>query len=222
MDHTKIVPLFPLAVVQFPVALTALHIFEPRYQQMHADVMAGDRIFGIVLRQVDGLAPVGCLVEIVLTKSLPEGRFNILAVGLSRFRLIRVIDDGEKPYAQAEVETFEDDPRFDELEELGERVRVLFQRLIAVSRQPGGQDAGKEDAETPDIPDSDELLSYVVAAYLEVDLTRRQRWLEMTDTGLRLREIEAQLIDLVGEEERRVRIHQLSRTNGHGGHHRDS
>lgn len=219
MDHTKIVPLFPLAIVQFPGALTALHIFEPRYQEMHADVMAGDKTFGIVFRQVDGLAQIGCLVEIVLTKSLAAGRSNILCLGLSRFRLIRVIEDNETPYARAEVETFEDDPWVDELDGRGESVRALFQRFITVSRQPGGQHAGKDDADTPDIPENDELLSHTVAAYLEVDLTRKQRWLEMTDTNLRLREIEAQLIDLVGLEERRVQIHRLSRTNGHGGSH---
>ncbi len=41
-------PLFPLTTVLFPGAPMPLHIFEPRYRQMLADCLEGDRRFGLV------------------------------------------------------------------------------------------------------------------------------------------------------------------------------
>ena len=41
--------MFPLGTVLVPKAVVPLHVFEPRYQTMLADVMTGDRKFGVVL-----------------------------------------------------------------------------------------------------------------------------------------------------------------------------
>ena len=44
------IPIFPLPnVVLFPSVFLPLHIFEPRYRQMLADALSGDRIIGMVL-----------------------------------------------------------------------------------------------------------------------------------------------------------------------------
>ena len=44
------IPLFPLPnVVLFPSVCLPLHIFEPRYREMTADALDGDRIIGMVL-----------------------------------------------------------------------------------------------------------------------------------------------------------------------------
>ena len=43
-------PLFPLSnVVLFPNVFLPLHIFEPRYRQMVAESLDGDRIIGMVM-----------------------------------------------------------------------------------------------------------------------------------------------------------------------------
>src|SRR5262245_34551461 len=43
------IPIFPLPdAVLFPNASLPLHIFEPRYRQMVADALEGDRIIGMV------------------------------------------------------------------------------------------------------------------------------------------------------------------------------
>jgi hypothetical protein len=62
----RVIPIFPLPIVQFPGALTPLHIFEPRYRQMLKDVMGGDRIFGIIYRSNETTSeserlPAGCI-----------------------------------------------------------------------------------------------------------------------------------------------------------------
>ena len=51
------IPIFPLPnVVLFPSVFLPLHIFEPRYRQMLADALSGDRIIGMVLLK-DGRPP---------------------------------------------------------------------------------------------------------------------------------------------------------------------
>jgi uncharacterized protein len=91
------VRLFPLPnVVLFPHVVQPLHIFEPRYRQMTADALAGDRLIGMVLLQTGwetdyaghpAVCPVGCLGKIFTEQRLGDGRYNILLRGLSRFRI---------------------------------------------------------------------------------------------------------------------------------------
>ena len=222
MNERQIIPLFPLGLVQFPGTLTPLHIFEQRYRQMLEDVQAGDKTFGIICRLANGLAEVGSLVHVALSRPLPDGRSNILCIGTTRFRLIRVIEDDETPYARAEVETFDDDPDFDGLEDQSAALRDLFVRLVAARRKVEGEeqaDLKTESEDITDVADDPQLLSFFIAAYLDVDLTIKQRWLEMTLTAQRLREIERTLTGLVGEYEQKAYIKRISKTNGHGGNH---
>ena len=47
---SDLLPLFPLPnVVLFPNVFLPLHVFEPRYREMVADALAGDRMIGVVL-----------------------------------------------------------------------------------------------------------------------------------------------------------------------------
>ena len=132
MENTRVFPIFPLPIVQFPGALTPLHIFEPRYRKMLEDILSGDKTFGILLRGEEEVTTpasfsegnVGCLVEVAVVQQLPDGRSNILCVGGSRFRLVRFVD-GEEPYDQAEVELFDDDVTFEDLSTEAELTRVL-------------------------------------------------------------------------------------------------
>ena len=93
MTSDRVIPIFALSLVQFPGALTPLHIFEPRYRQMLAEAMAGDKTFGILYRgdaastaeesapssaTLTTLRPVGCLVEVVLHERKAIGK-NVLA-----------------------------------------------------------------------------------------------------------------------------------------------
>ncbi len=89
--------LFPLPnLVLFPYVIQPLHIFEPRYRQMTADALAGDRLLSLVLLrpgwepQYEGQPPVhtvGCLGKIVADQRLDDGRYNLLLRGLRRVRL---------------------------------------------------------------------------------------------------------------------------------------
>src|SRR5215510_11390422 len=86
--------LFPLPnLVFFPHVMQPLHIFEPRYRQMTADALAGDRLIALVLPtpgwEADyagrpAIHPVVCLGQVVTEQRLEDGRYNLLLRGLTR------------------------------------------------------------------------------------------------------------------------------------------
>jgi Lon protease-like protein len=109
--------LFPLPnVVLYPHVMQPLHIFEPRYRQMTADALAGNRMIAIVLLEpgwettYEGTPPIhdiACLGRIVADNRLDDGRFNILLRGLCRIRIHHEMPAG-KLYRHAHVELLED------------------------------------------------------------------------------------------------------------------
>ena len=95
---SDLLPLFPLPnVVLFPNVFLPLHIFEPRYREMVADALAGDRMIGMVLlrpgweHDYEGrppVYPIGCSGVITHVERLADGRYNIVLRGLERFRIV--------------------------------------------------------------------------------------------------------------------------------------
>src|ERR1700675_4355766 len=106
---SELLPLFPLPnVVLFPNVFLPLHIFEPRYRQMVADALAGDRMIGMALlrpgweREYGGrpaVYGVGCSGVITHVEQLADGRYNIVLRGLERFRIVG--EDHERDYRRA-------------------------------------------------------------------------------------------------------------------------
>jgi Lon protease-like protein len=104
-------PLFPLPnVVLFPGVFLPLHVFEARYRAMVADALEGDRVIGMVLLRpgwepdYEGRPPVyetGCAGLITHVEQLPDGRYNLVLKGLSRFRIVD--EDRDGPYRVAKV-----------------------------------------------------------------------------------------------------------------------
>ena len=219
MDN-RVLPIFPLSLVQFPNAITPLHIFEARYRKMLKDVMETDKTFGIIFQNDEvmpesellPLGSVGCSVEVAVMQELEDGRSNILCVGISRFRLLRYVEGEE--YSQAEVEFFEDEPTFDDLSEESDRSKRLFARLFRISRRlKGEQESDIENS--PDLPDDPQAVSYIVSAYLDIENSKKQDLLELTDTAERLTEVNGIIERLADETEKQAIMHQISKKNGH-------
>ena len=105
------IPVFPLPnVVLFPNVFLPLHIFEPRYREMVADSLAGNRIIGMVLLRpgwepnYEGRPPVysiGCAGLITFSEQHSDGRYNIVLRGLEKFRITG--EDHSRSYRVAEV-----------------------------------------------------------------------------------------------------------------------
>lgn len=92
-------PIFPLPnAVLLPHAPLPLHVFEPRYQALVQDALAGDRLLAIALLEPGWediyderplVRPIAGLGEIVAHDPLPDGRSNILLKGLGRVEILR-------------------------------------------------------------------------------------------------------------------------------------
>jgi Lon protease-like protein len=188
------IPIFPLPnVVLFPSVFLPLHIFEPRYREMVADALAGDRIIGMVLLQpgADGdyegrppIYPVGCAGLITFSEQHGDGRYNIVLRGLEKFRVEG--EDHSRSYRVARVE-----PMMEEPSEADRAViRQERQRLEALL-VPQPQGRGLDPKVPPSMADED--LVNALAQYLDLEPVEKQALLEREGLVARYRS----LIDLL-------------------------
>jgi Lon protease-like protein len=212
-------PLFPLSVVLFPGTPLPLHIFEPRYRQLLSDVQAANGMFGLsYFGEAEAGAdrpPVGhlgCVAEVRDVQELPDGRSNILTIGLVRYRVDEYVAT-DKPYLVARVSFFADEPEDDaELSSVAAEVLDLFMR-IALSIRTINDDR----SDLPDLPATDpEHLSFLVSAAIELDDEIKLELLEMRATTERLRRLRTFLLRAVDDYEYRASIHGVAKSNGHG------
>ncbi len=181
-------PLFPLNTVLFPHMPLGLHIFEDRYRAMMRDCRERGTTFGVLAiregAEVGGRAlpyPVGTLAQLRDVEELPDGRFNLLVVGASRFHVDSFLFD--RPYLVGAVRYLQDSAVApDDTEILAGRVRIAFRNYVTSMAQVAGKEAS--DVALPDDP---ELLAYLVGGALEVEIARKQQLLEHDSTSERLR-----------------------------------
>jgi Lon protease-like protein len=208
--------IFPLDVVLFPGALLPLHIFEPRYRQMLADCVEHQHPFGLVQPAPDGERPppgaIGALARIQHHEPLLDGRSHILVQGAGRFRLARYLES-ERMYSVAESMPIADQPdslpgpeALADLNRLGERYRQAAAILHDV--EPGA----------PAWSDDPELLSFQVAAQLDLSHSTQWRMLALELTDQRVTLLLDLLPSLLDEIAARAVIHVGARSNGKGPH----
>src|SRR5436853_5136101 len=184
-------PIFPLPSVAGPGAPQPLAIIEPCYRQLLEDCLAGDGRFGIGYVAPDptpGSDPVaspgdvGCVALIRSNQPLPDGRSNILTVGERRF-VLRDWISSTRPYRVAEIEEFDDDPTdATEVTTLAADVRDGFGRLARAL----GVLTEREDEEI-ELATDPQLLSFQVAASLELDAPAKRALQALRTTSARLR-----------------------------------
>lgn len=117
-EQTESLALFPLpAVVLFPRSRVPLHVFEPRYRDMTAAVLDGDRCIGMVgvrpehLHAMSGdppVFPIGCSGVVERVSRRPDGRYDLVLLGTHRFRIVHEPPRGERLYRVATVERLEE------------------------------------------------------------------------------------------------------------------
>lgn len=181
-------PLFPLNVVLFPGENLPLHIFEPRYRLMINECYQEEKPFGIVLMRPESEHlqeepyPIGTMAEIVALDRMEDGRMNLIARGLQRFRIIS--QHREKPYLSGWVEVFKDIAgREKTLRTFANQARELFDSYLQVLLEV----VGKQDIDF-NLPTEPEELSHFIAYFLDVQNERKQQFLELTSTKQRLME----------------------------------
>ena len=213
-------PVFPLPVVLFPGVPLPLHIFEPRYRQMLTDIHFTNNLFCVAYfdpsaseNDVPPAGHVGCVAEVTETQTLPDGRSNILTLGVVRYRIESYVERGD-PYLVARVSYFEDDEEDEAaLTESSREVAETFTRIAQAVRT-----LNDERANLPDISNTEpQRLSFLVAAAMEIDADVKQDLLELTSTSVRLERLRGMLSLAVKSYEERARMHELAKNNGHSG-----
>jgi Lon protease-like protein len=178
------IPLFPLPnAVLFPNVFLPLHIFEPRYRQMVAEALEGDRIIGMALLRPGweadyegrpAIYPIGCAGLITFAERHKDGRYNIVLRGLEKFRVIEEESNSTRSYRMAQVDSILDatEPKTDAEREAMRNARRRLEALLVP--QPEGR--GAEPKVPPTMPDED--LVNALAQYLELEPVEKQALLE--------------------------------------------
>ncbi len=192
-------PLFPLGSVLFPGVVLPLHIFEPRYRKMIADLRelpeGESRQFGVVAirdgrevgtQSVESVYDVGCTARISALEAHEDGRYSLVTTGVQRFRLLDVDTSG--PYLVGEVEFLDEtsDERAEMLKTSSTALLLGYQRALAGLR-------GVRAGAIPELPDDPTVLSYLIAAAMVLDMRDKQRLLATPDTATRLQREQALL-----------------------------
>jgi hypothetical protein len=154
-----------------PGCALPLRVFEARYRRLLEDVTGEDglRCFGVPALlagpEVDSgfdqaapqLADVGTIAEILEVHPQPDGTFEVLTGGSSRFRIDKLLDTAT-PYLQAEVTLL------DEVEgDLPEHLPAQAQALATEYRRLICELTGEASELRDPYPDDAILLSYRLA-----------------------------------------------------------
>ena len=189
----ELVPLFPLNLVAFPGMSVPLHVFEERYRALVRHLLdlpdPGERVFGIVTiregyevgnHEARSMYRTGCLMQLTEAEAYGDGRFDVLAVGRSRVRVLAT--DTSEPFLRAELQQLD---TTDDLspETAREAARALaafgtYRELVSTLRG--------DDVMTGPLPRDPEMLSYVLASTCSLTLPERQQLLESPSTVERL------------------------------------
>jgi Lon protease-like protein len=187
-------PIFPLPnVVLFPNVFLPLHIFEPRYREMVAEALSGDRLIGMVLLR-PGWEPnyegrpdvydIGCAGLITFSEQHADGRYNIVLRGLEKFRIVG--EEHHRSYRVAHVLPLMEDPTEEEKAHIRHERRRLEALLV-----PAAQEQGADPKMPPWV--ADEELVNALAQYLDLEPVEKQALLEREGLVARCRS----LIDLL-------------------------
>ena len=190
-----LIPIFPLSnVVLFPSVFLPLHIFEPRYRQMLADALRGDRIIGMVLLKggrddIEEPPPVyaiGCAGLVSHAETLQDGRSNIILRGIQRFQVVR--EEADRVYRQAQIEPLRE-AASDAIRGDVRQARAQLETLLASRLET----AGRETVVPGNMADED--LVNTLAQSLDFDPVEKQALLERDDAASRSRAL-IELIEL--------------------------
>ena len=219
LEGLEELPLFPLATVLFPGAVLPLHIFEERYKQMIRFASDHGGLFGLSYRadaEVDvetflDSGSVGCLARITASMPLDEGKVNLIAVGVVRYRIIELRQ--LVPFLLARVEPFGDDTEEDQgVEALFKEIRELCVRFLVAA---GILDESGDPLDK-NLPEEAEPFSLLLSSLLPIESGPKQELLEMTSTRLRLTRLKRYVVTAIGDYNNNRMMQDRAKGNGKG------
>jgi Lon protease-like protein len=198
-------PMFPLGMVLLPTAVLPLHVFEPRYRELVADCLAGEREFGVTLiergHEVGGddvRSSLGTIAQILEARESPDGRWFLGTVGTRRFKVTQWLEDD--PYPRAVIEDWPDAAVADDLGPARASVLDLLEQIVARVAQLQAE----PPQALPEVATDAALASYQISAMAPVGPLDRQSLLAADGPGARFGLLERLLAEQL--EDLRLRI----------------
>jgi uncharacterized protein len=204
-----VIPLFPLpTTVFYPNTSLPLYIFEPRYRDMVADALKGNREIGVILLKpgwendyqgTPEIMTIGCVGKIERHSQLPEGKYNILLSGLCRFRILHEIKG--KLYRQAQVELLDE---INNQDLIGDNLSIRQRLIKNMGQYLKNIPNGEEVEQTLDLGNCAKLAKIVdrIVYHFDLPASKMQEFLEEQDVQKRaaslhsLIELKNQLIQI--------------------------
>jgi Lon protease-like protein len=217
------IPIFPLPVVLFPNEILPLHIFEPRYRKMVKDIQfTTNNLFGVsYLSPETSISPsqpipmvgtIGCVAEMREIQMLPDGRSNILTIGVVRYRIEEYVKSDE-PYLVASVSYFEDDE--EDVELLKPIADEVFELFVKIARM--AHEFSREKGELPELPQTEpQTLSFLIGAAFNLPAEEKYELLKLRSTSERLQRLREKLKEIIERVKSATKIAKVAQTNGHG------
>ena len=177
----------------FPKTLLPLHVFEPRYRTMIADVIRGDQTLCVALLKPGWEADyegspevhsVACVGTIVMHEELPDGRYNIVVQGTQRVMIERY--EQMTPYLVARLRPLESDAAWAEDPGVARQSEEL---LEAFRSSQGARASSAEFSAALRADGSPEAILNSIAMHLDVEARTRQFLLEIDSIGARYRSV---------------------------------
>jgi len=197
-----IIGILPLrGTVVFPHAVIPLGAGRASSVRLIEEAAQGTRMVGAVAQRNpaedapgrDGLYPIGTVTIVHKVLRQPDGTLRLVAQGVTRFRIVELIQ--EAPYLKARIETLPDPgvPAGDvELEALARSTLSLFQKVVSMSPTlPDELGSLASNAENPGA-----LADLIAAALPTLSVEQKQELLETVDVKERLQK----LVTALGKE----------------------
>lgn len=185
-------PIFSISnFVMFPRTSYNFNIFEPQYKDMITDILKSNKLIAINNKTKSKdlkICKTGTLCQIIESKKLDNGNYEIIASGLKKIKIINFLENQKKDYDLATVEIIEENDVIND-EEL-KRKKLINKFLTLVS-------SGQEKL-NPSVIDasmiSTETLTNLASLILPLESDDKQKLLELNDIQLRL-EVLCQFLD---------------------------
>jgi Lon protease-like protein len=173
--------LFPLGIVLLPSERVPLHIFEPRYRELIGECIELDREFGLLYADESGIREIGTRARVAaILEQFDDGRINVVVEGGRRFAVERLTEG--RSFMTAEVGEVEDE----EDEIAGDTRRDATGAFRALAALAGAE---------PELDESSPLLSFELAAQVELATDDKQSLLESRSEQERLERVAGLLDD---------------------------
>ncbi len=192
-------PIFPLNVVLFPGQTLPLHIFEPRYRIMIQRCIDQGQPFGVVLAQdEDEGVPhiIGTAARITQVERLPDGRMNIVTIGMERF-VLQNVHEGEDEYLIGDAVFYPYKEDTSQAYLRPEYIRRLLQKYLSLLADVSGVETRRPSVSELDAQSATPTaIAVLTAIALQVPLEQKQELLAIES----VRELLAKEAELLKSE----------------------